>query len=56
MEREEVLNIVSDALWLAENVEKLPNCNNCLVKNHCNYCPKPGELLRINCYAWESEK
>ena len=58
MEREKVLNIISDALWLAENVEKLPNCNNCLMKNTCKYVPKPGEMSRFNCYAhiWESEK
>lgn len=46
---------IIDALWVCENVERLPNCNNCGKKNVCSYCVKAGEMVRINCFEWESE-
>lgn len=49
----QALTIISDSLWLAENIEDLPNCNNCRHKDDCPYCPKAGEMSRINCFAWE---
>ncbi len=46
---------IIDALWLVENIEKLPNCNNCKDKNNCIYVPEAGQMTRINCFAWEGE-
>lgn len=50
--REACYHII-DALWVTENIEKLPTCNNCKCKNECKYVPKPGEMLRVNCFAHE---
>ena len=47
---------IIDALWVMENIEKLPNCNNCKAKNECAYAPKAGEMVRVNCWGWEGEE
>lgn len=47
---------IIDALWVCDNIEKLPNCNNCRLKDECEYCPVAGEMVRVNCFNWESEE
>ena len=47
---------IADAMWVLDNIEKLPNCNNCLVKNECKHVPNPGEMVRINCFGYIKEK
>lgn len=59
MNKEEIrvaLYRIIDALWLLENIEKLPDCNNCTVRNECPYCPKAGQMVRVNCFAWVGEE
>ena len=46
---------IIDALWVLDNIERLPNCNNCKLKNSCGYVPNGGEMVRINCWGWLSE-
>lgn len=54
-------NIVStlyriiDLIRYADKVSSLNNCNNCAVKNHCPHEPRLGEMVRINCFAWEGK-
>lgn len=40
----------------AEDIMKLPDCNNCGKKRTCEHVPRPGEHVRINCFLWEEEK
>lgn len=54
-ELRKVLYRLVDALWVLENIEKLPNCNNCAAKDDCPYCPKAGQMVRTNCFAWVEE-
>lgn len=46
---------IIDALWLADNIERLPNCNNCKRQNGCCYVPEAGDMVRVNCWGWVSE-
>lgn len=55
-ELKEVLYRLVDALWVLENIEKLPNCNNCKWAKTCADCPGAGEMVRVNCVFWGSER
>ena len=37
----------------SDQVSALPNCNNCDKNPGCQYLPKPGAYVRINCPLWE---
>lgn len=52
---EELSVKVSSLQTFADNISKLPDCNTCLKKNHCEFMPKYGEYCRINCPAWLGE-
>ena len=47
---------IEDALWVLDNIEKLPTCNNCLVKDSCKHVPKAGQMVRINCFGHVGDK
>lgn len=47
---------IADAMWVLDNIEKLPNCNNCLVKDSCKHVPKAGEMTRLNCFGYIGDK
>jgi hypothetical protein len=38
-----------------EALMELPDCNTCgsNASGFCDFCPKPGERVRINCPLWE---
>lgn len=44
---------ILDALILMDNIERLPNCNNCKKKLNCEHGVKWGEMVRVNCFEWE---
>ena len=49
----EELSAKVDSLQIfVDNISKLPDCNNCLKKNMCEFMPNYGEYTRINCPAW----
>lgn len=35
-----------------ERLVNLRTCNDCELYPVCNYRPKPGETIRINCFSW----
>lgn len=39
-----------------DQVAHLPSCNNCGKAQSCEYCPKPGEVARINCPLWRAKE
>ena len=47
---------IIDALWVLDNIDRLPNCNNCKMKKSCEYVPNAGEMVRVNCWGWVGEK
>lgn len=52
----ELKNVVAGILGVmdyAERVAALPDCNTCGKVKACEYLPKPGESVRINCPLWE---
>ena len=38
-----------------EGIVSFRNCNNCGIKDDCDYCPKAGERVRINCPFWAGD-
>ena len=39
-----------------DRINELPSCNDCGKRNDCEYVPKLGERVRINCPLWEGAK
>ena len=39
----------------SEGVSNLHDCNDCGKKSRCEYEPRMGEYVRINCPLWEKE-
>ena len=53
---DEVINDLADIVYQASEFRRimsLPNCNNCGKNRSCEYTPKPGEFVRVNCPLWE---
>lgn len=53
---DEMIFDIADAIQKANEFDRimtLPNCNNCGKVKECEYAPKPGERVRINCALWE---
>ena len=48
-----MLHYVADCIRYTQRVQSYNDCNTCGKKN-CEYRPKPGEMVRINCPLWES--
>ena len=44
-----ILRHAADMISLGERIEKLPTCNDCAKQRTCEYVPKWGETVRINC-------
>lgn len=42
--------------FLAEQINKLPNCNDCGAAKVCEHIPKPGAHARINCPLWQPQE
>ena len=47
---------VIDSLTCLKNIMESGDCNTCLKKNVCEFVPKPGELVRYNCFAYLGEE
>ena len=43
---------ILDALMEYRKIIKLPNCNECAAKYNCKQAPKPGQMVRYNCFAF----
>lgn len=50
-----ILYKAADALRWQEKILALPSCNDCRKNGHCEYEPRPGDYVRINCAFWEQE-
>lgn len=48
----EALLWLADMLLYAEKTMDACDCNNCGKWMRCEYLPKPGQLVRINCPLW----
>lgn len=44
-----ILHYIADCIQYYERVSCLPDCNDCGRNPECEYLPKPGEQVRINC-------
>jgi hypothetical protein len=48
------LHHIADCVGYYERIAPLPDCNTC-GKRKCEYRPKLGETVRINCPLWIEE-
>ena len=46
---------ILDVLIAYREISKLPDCNDCAVKNNCIHAPKAGQMVRHNCFAFVSK-
>ena len=47
----EIVANIADCLMAYRMISRLPDCNTCTDRK-CQYRPKPGEMVRINCPLW----
>ena len=47
---------IIDLIKYAGEVGNLHSCNDCKVVRHCPKAPRPGQMVRYNCFAWEGEE
>lgn len=48
---------ILDCLRLLREIYNTGDCNNCKIKNDCEYVPKAGQMVRYNCpFYKESEE
>lgn len=55
MDREELIRLIisiCDYARLGYSISTYDNCNNCGMKERCEYCPKAGQMVRWNCPLW----
>ena len=51
------VSYILDTLMAYRNIIQTGDCNRCIRKRMCEYCPKPGEQVRYNCpYYYEEGK
>ena len=50
-----MLIYTADCIRYYQRVSSFNDCNNCGRKS-CEYKPKPGEQVRINCPLWEGKE
>ena len=52
-----LLHHAADCIAYYDRVTSYNDCNNCGKgrKNKCEYLPKPGTMVRINCPLWVEE-
>ena len=48
------LSYIADCVQYAESMRAQPNCNSC-GRERCEYGPRLGRPIRINCPLWEEE-
>lgn len=46
---------IIDLVDYVERIEKLGDCNTCICKRNCPHAPKPGQMVRINCFSYVGE-
>lgn len=46
---------ILDVLMAYRDISKLPTCNECKAQRDCSYAPKPGQMVRYNCFAFVGE-
>ena len=51
----ENLNEIKNILVFYNSIKDLPDCNTCGKKN-CEYAPRLGGIVRINCPLWEEKE
>ena len=51
-----VLLYVADCLAFVSEMGEMHNCNDCGIKNQCEYVPKPGQKVRWNCPLWNERE
>lgn len=50
-----LLRHIADAVSLADRVSSQHTCNDCGIMKTCEYAPKWGDLVRINCPLWKEK-
>lgn len=53
--RQEETNYILDCLMSYRDIVNSGDCNTCAQKN-CTYKPKPGQLVRYNCFLYVSKE
>lgn len=48
------LNYLAACVKTVDQIQDLPDCNTCGREN-CEYRPRWGEAVRLNCPLWEEE-
>ena len=46
---------ILDTLMAYRNIVQTGDCNRCMRKRVCEYCPNPGEQVRYNCPYYEGD-
>lgn len=46
---------ILDSLRLLRNIQSTGDCNECKAKRDCPFAPKPGQMVRYNCFAFVGE-
>ena len=47
---------ILDTLLAYRKIIQSGDCNSCKIKNECDACPKPGELVRYNCMFYVAKE
>ena len=58
-DREDLIRLIlsiCDYARLGYNVSTYNSCNNCGIRQDCEYIPQPGCSVRWNCPLWKSHK
>lgn len=50
------VSYILDTLLAYRNIVQTGDCNRCKIKKECDFCPKPGELVRYNCVFYVAEE
>ena len=48
-----ILQKLINAIDYIERINAQNDCNTCVARKNCTQAPKLGEMVRINCFAWE---
>ena len=43
---------IIDLVEYVEQMGRLGDCNTCMCQKNCTHVPKPGQSVRINCFAY----
>ena len=55
-------NIIADLVYILDSLRALReiqatgNCNTCAGRSECEYCPRPGQMVRYNCPFYKEEE